>query len=365
MNYYEAELRALKKSNRFRKRVLANYSVRDFASNDYLGLSKNKEMHTLTCKELASYPLHSPTSSMLINGYHQIHKDFEKLLCTLNRFEDAIVTGSGFVANIALIESLVRKNDTLFIDEKFHASGMLIAGLEHLHVEIFHHNDADELNRLLYASKAKRKIVAVEGVYSMEGDLLNKEIFNICDNHDAILIVDEAHSSGVVGENLLGVFELFDIRIKPNYIKMGTLGKAYGSFGAYILASSHIIEYLTNRAKPIIYATALSLYDTLLAYNNLEYIIKNKQSITKELNIRRKIAKELLGIESKSMIICIFVGNNQKVMQIQSQLRGMGFAIGAIRQPTVSKAILRIIPNLSQSADDFRELCRYIMLRHL
>lgn len=360
MNYYGTELRALKRSNRFRQRALVDYTIKDFASNDYLGLSQNKRIHDATCKQLASNPAHSPTSSMLVNGYHPIHQEFEQMLCRLNGFEDAIVLGSGFVANIALIESLVRKNDILFIDEQFHASGMLAASLGHLHVKIFHHNDADELNRLLGASKAKRNIVAVEGVYSMQGDLLNRDIFDACDNHDAILIVDEAHSSGVVGKNLLGVFDFFDIKIKPNYVKMGTLGKAYGSFGAYILASSHIVEYLVNRAKPVIYATSLSLYDTLLAHNNLKYIVNNKNSIKNELSIRRKIAKELLGIKRESMIIPIIIGNNEKVLHIKSKLQSAGFAIGAIRQPTVSKAILRIIPNLSQSADQFKALCANI-----
>lgn len=360
MNYYETELTALKKSNRFRKRVLVDYKARDFASNDYLGLSKNKQTHTLTCKELASTPQHSPTSSMLVNGYHPIHKEFEKLLYRLNKFEDAMILGGGFVANIALIESLVRKNDTLFIDERFHASGMLASQLGHIDVKRFPHNDARALNQLLSKSEAKRNIVAVEGVYSMEGDLLSKEIFDVCDNHDAILIVDEAHSSGVVGENLSGVFDLFNIKIKTNHIKMGTLGKAYGSFGAYVLASSHIIEYLVNRAKPAIYATALSLYDTLLAHNNLNYIASNLLSIRNELFIRREIAKNILGIQSESMIIPILVGDNKKAMQIQAKLKRAGFMVGAIRQPTVPKAILRIIPNLGQSADEFKDLCRHL-----
>ena len=360
MNYYAKELQALKKSSRHRTREVVDYKQKDFASNDYLGLACNKELHTLTCKQLSNNPVHAPKASLLVNGYHQIHKDFEDALCEANGFEDAIVLGSGFNANIALIEALVRKGDTLFMDEKFHASGVLASNLDGLHVSFFKHNDTQELELLLKNSSAKRKIVAVEGVYSMDGDLMEKEIFNICDNHNAILIVDEAHSSGVVGDYLMGVYDLFDIEIKPNHIKMGTLGKAYGSFGAYILASSHIIEYLLNRAKPVIYATSLSLYDTLLAHNSLKYILENREILKREIRSRQEIAQKILHVSTSSLIIPIVLGDNQKVLHVRDELRKYGFIIGAIRPPTVAKAILRIIARIEDDAEVFESLCRKV-----
>ena len=360
MNYYSNELQALKKSSRHRTREVVDYTLQDFASNDYLGLASNQELHALTCKELFSNPVHAPKASLLVNGYHQIHKDFEDALCQANGFEDGVVLGSGFNANIALIEALVRKGDTLFMDEKFHASGVLASNLGGLHVEFFKHNNIDELKALLERSKAKRKIVAVEGIYSMDGDLMDKEIFDICNTHNAILIVDEAHSSGVVGENLMGVYDLFDIEIKPNHIKMGTLGKAYGSFGAYILGSSHIIEYLLNRAKPIIYATSLSLYDTLLAHNSLKYILDNKNKLKEEIKLRQKIVEELLHVSTSSLIVPIILGDNKKVLHVRDELRRNGFMVGAIRQPTVEKAILRIIARIDGDIEVFKILCQKI-----
>ena len=267
MKYYENELKALQKSGRLRTRKILDTNILDFASNDYLGLSHNKELHQQTCASLDKLPLHSSKASLLVNGYHQIHKDFEDALCKANGFEDGVVVGSGFSANIAMIEALVRRGDILFMDEKYHASGVLATKLEHVEVVFFAHNDMDALEALFDVHEdAKRKIVAVEGIYSMDGDLVNPEVFKICEKENTLLIVDEAHSSGVVGKNLMGVFDLYNIKIKPNHIKMGTLGKAYGSFGGYILASEHIIEYLINRAKPIVYATSLSLYDTRLAH---------------------------------------------------------------------------------------------------
>ncbi len=356
--YYTKELDALKRASRHRTRELYDESVLDFASNDYLGLAHNKELHSQTCKELANLSINSTKASMLVNGYHQIHKDFETALCEVNGFEDAVILGSGFNANIALVDTLLRKNDELFMDEKYHASGVLATKLDGKKTTFFKHNDVNELESLLKKSCAKRKIIAIEGIYSMDGDLAPREIFALADRYDAILIVDEAHSSGVVGKKLMGVFDHYNIAIKPNYIKMGTLGKAYGSFGAFILASSHIMEYLLNRAKPIIYATSLSLYDTLLAHNALKYILANVSLLQSKIDERKKIIKDVLGLDMQSMILPINVGDNQKVIDVKNALLKQGFSIGAIRQPTVDSAILRIIPRVANTNEELITLCQ-------
>lgn len=355
--YYTKEIEALKRSKRYRTREVVDNNILDFASNDYLGLAHNKELHNATCKVLSDMPLHSSKASLLVNGYHQIHKDFEAALCEANGFLDGVILGSGFNANMALIESLVRRGDTLFMDEKYHASGVLATRLNGMDVKFFTHNDMRELEELLKTSNANRKIVAVEGIYSMDGDLVSKEVFEICDRYDAILIVDEAHSSGVVGKKLMGVFDYYDVAIKPNHIKMGTLGKAYGSFGAFILASSHIVEYLVNRAKPIIYATSLSLYDTLLAHNALRYMLENRESLKQEIKKRQEIVHEELGIKIEGLIVPIVINDNEKVIKIRDELKSLGYAVGGIRQPTVERAIIRLIARVGNSCDSLRELC--------
>ncbi len=363
MMYYQNELEALKKSKRYRTREVVQPDVLDFASNDYLGLAHIKELHDATCKTLSQMPLHSTKASLLVNGYHQIHKDFEEALCEANGFEEGVIVGSGFNANIALIEALVRRGDVLFMDEKYHASGVLATRLNGMNVKFFAHNDMQELEELLKTTEAKRKIVAVEGIYSMDGDLVSKEVFEICDAHNAILIIDEAHSSGVVGEHLMGVFDHYNVPIKPNYIKMGTLGKAYGSFGAFILASSHIIEYLINRAKPIIYATALSLYDTLLAHNALRYMQQNLLMLKGEIKKRQDVVYEELDIRVEGLIVPIVINDNEKVIEIRDALKSMGYAVGGIRQPTVERAIIRLIARLGVSCDDLRDVCRQVKLQ--
>ena len=358
--FYENELKALKKSGRYRTREVINYSIKDFASNDYLGLAHNKELHKQTSLELSNLEVHSAKASLLVNGYHQIHKDFEDALCEANNFEAGVIVGSGFNANIALVEALVRKGDTLFMDELYHASGVLASNLNNINVVFFKHNDMQELSSLLKNSQANRKIVAVEGIYSMDGDLCPKEVFQISDDANAILIVDEAHSSGVIGDNLMGVFDYYNITPKKNHIKMGTLGKAYGSFGAFILADTHIVDYLLNRAKPIVYATALSLYDTLLAHKSLEYILNNKDTLNKAIKRRQDIISEILGIKVKGLIVPILIGNNKKVLAIKNKLFALGFGVGAIRQPTVKSAIIRLIARVSQSEESLKDLCNHL-----
>ncbi len=355
---YAKELQALKRAGRYRTRNVVNNSFKDFASNDYLGLAHNATLHKQTCNFLNTQDIHASKASMLVNGYHQIHQDFEKALSKANGFEEGIVLGSGFNANIALIEALTRKGDTLIMDELYHASGVLASEIGSIDVVFFPHNDMDALRKLLQKSTAKRNIVAVEGIYSMDGDMCPREVFDIVDEYDnCVLIVDEAHSSGVVGEHLMGVFDYYNIEIKPNYIKMGTLGKAYGSFGAFILASSHIVEYLLNRAKPLIYATSLSLYDTKLAHYSLEYIIQNAAMLTQEIQTRRDIIKESFGISIDGLIVPLHIGDNKKVIVIKDQLLQHNIAVGAIRQPTVPSAIIRLIARLGESKEELLRVC--------
>jgi len=361
VNFYENELKALKRSGRYRTREVVTNLVHDFASNDYLGLSHKKELHEKTSYELSKLDIHSSKASMLVNGYHQIHKDFEDALCEANEFSAGIVMGSGFNANIALIESLVRKGDTLFMDELYHASGVLATQLNSVNVVFFKHNDMKELRYLLANSPAQRKIIAVEGIYSMDGDLCPREVFEIADETKSILIVDEAHSSGVIGKKLMGIFDYYGVEVKDNYIKMGTLGKAYGSFGAFILASEHIVEYLLNRAKPIIYATSLSLYDTLLAHNSLRYILENSEELKEQIKRRQEIVFQELGVKVEGLIVPLLIADNKKVLKIKDDLYKLGFAVGGIRQPTVPHAIIRLIVRLGESEESLMALCKKLV----
>ncbi len=360
MNYYENELKALKRSGRLRERKVFDNQLVDLASNDYLGFASDKNMAKKAFELLEAQFEHAPKASMLVNGYHPLHAQFEQALCKANGFESGVIVGSGFSANIAMIEALVRKGDTLFMDELYHASGQLASKLVDGEVVRFRHNDVTHLEELLKSSLAKRKIIAIEGIYSMDGDLAAKEIFELANAYNAILIIDEAHSSGVIGEHLMGILDYYHLPVRDNYIKMGTLGKAYGSFGAYILASSHIIEFLINRAKPIIYATAPSLFDTALGYQALLKLESQYQQLKQEIQQRQALVEKILGIKVEGLIVAVVIDDNRKVVEIQKELLDQGYIVGAIRQPTVSKAIIRLIARVGVSLENLEKVCRLV-----
>ncbi len=348
-NLYENELKALKKAGRFRERKLFEDDLEDMASNDYLGLSCNKKQFEKAVKLVKKYETRTSKASMLVNGYHPIHKAFEESMAKQSGFEEGLVVGSGYLANMAIIEALVRKSDMLFMDEEYHASGVMAAELLGERVVKFRHNDVEDLRQKLAQYPAKRQIIAVEGVYSMGGDLCDKAIFELADEKKAIMIVDEAHSAGVLGENLLGIFEHYGIKITERHIKMGTLGKAYGSYGAYILSSSTIISFLVNRGKPIIYSTAPSVFDTALALVNMKHIQKHAKKYRKKIDKRLVIVRQMLEVECESLIVPIEIRDNLSVLQMQEELIAYAYLVGAIRQPTVKKPIMRLILNVKVS----------------
>lgn len=354
---YQNELTALKKSNRYRVRKLRDEALLDFCSNDYLGLAHHRNLFERAVTQVGMHPEHGPKSSMLVNGYHPIHEELEGFLIRQHGFEAALVCGSGFLANFSLLEALPRKKDLLLLDEEYHASGMVASKTVDAKVLTFRHNDAEHLETLIKTNEHHRIIIAVEGIYSMSGTLLNRAIFDVADTNNALLIVDEAHSVGVVGEHLRGVFELFGITPKANHIKMGTLGKALGSYGAYILCSAHIAEFLNNRAKAIIYTTAPSLFDIALGYQGLLYVMKHAQRLSLEIAARQKVVFELLD-ETMQGLICSYVPRHHRdVLSLQASLQKHGFMVGAIRPPTVQTSLLRLIPRLEPTIESLTALC--------
>ncbi|MBE0492141.1 MAG: pyridoxal phosphate-dependent aminotransferase family protein [Sulfurospirillum sp.] len=348
---YQKELDALQKAHRFRQKTAHPTGLIDLASNDYLGLAGKKQLLKRAYQSVAFYDVHAPKSSLMVNGYHQIHKDFENFLCRQNGFEAAHLLGSGFLANLSLLEALPRRGDMLLIDEEYHASGVMGSKLCNAKVIFFRHNDALHVRQILQTHSYERVIIAVEGIYSMSGDIVDREFFDIATEYEALLIVDEAHSSGILGVNLLGVFEHYGIEIKQNFIKMGTLGKAYGSYGAYILCSLHVSLFLQNRAKAMIYSTAVSLFDIALAHQSMLYIQKHKKELALQIAKRQMLVREYFDQDMAGLILKLEVGSSKEVLALQAILREKNFFVGAIRPPTYPKAMLRVIPKIDVSLE--------------
>ena len=352
---YENELGVLLAKDRFRERKLYK-GFADFASNDYLGFASDKNQIKKATKTLLKQEFYSPRASQLVNGYAHIHAKFEELLCKTNGFESAMLFGSGFLANLSLSSTLARKGDLILMDAEYHASGVMGTENSQGKVEFFDHNNADMLVQKLQNRDAyERVFIFVEGVYSMIGDILNPKIFEIADKYNAVLVVDEAHSVGVLGENLLGVFEHFDIEPKENHIKMGTMGKALGSFGAYVLASSDVISFLENRARPFVYATALSLFDTALAYHNYKKMLKNAKKLKKIVDDRMQRVCDATNNHFDTPIVMLEAEQNQ-TKKLHNILFANKILTGFIRPPTVARAALRVVVGVGESEDKFDKL---------
>lgn len=358
---YQKELTALKKANRYRSRRVYDEALIDFSSNDYLGLAENPVLFKRAFDQVSMHKSHAPKASLLVNGYHPIHQEFEEFLIRQSGFESAIVCGSGFLANFSLIEALPRKKDILLLDEEYHASGIIASKVLDAEVLFFKHNDVTHLESLIKSHTFERLIIAVEGIYSMSGDRLERAIFDLADKYEAILIVDEAHSVGVLGDHLRGVFEFYGITPRANHIKMGTLGKALGSYGAYILCSEHISDFLLNRAKALIYTTAPSLFDIALGYQGFLYLLKNHEKINEEILKRQAIIKKYFDQNLCGLIFSYALKEGEDALFVQKHLMNEGFLVGAIRPPTVSKPILRIIPRLSESEARLEKLCMLLL----
>lgn len=360
---YAQELKAILSASRFRERKIYPASLSDFASNDYLGLANHQKLLKKAFLRLKRVPYHAPKASMLVNGYTRLHASFEETLANVNGFEAGLLVGSGFLANLALIESLLRTRDHIFLDAEYHASGQLAARLlDKNQVTFFRHNDPDHLKELLETIPcAGRKIIAIEGVYSMSGAIAKKEFTLLAREHGALLIVDEAHSSGVIGERLLGYFDHHQLTPSTYEIKMGTLSKAYASYGAYILASREIITFLENRAKSIIYTTALSLFDTALAHENFLYIQKHHARLREKLEKRQKIASNALDLKLESPILAYPIANTSQLLEIGAKLQKEGFLVGVIRPPTVKTPIIRAILRLAATKRETKTLCDRIL----
>ncbi len=234
--------------------------------------------------------------------------------------------------------------------------GVLASKLVDCEVYYFKHNDSQDLERILSTITYQRAIVAVEGIYSMEGDLLDREIFTVADKYGALLIIDEAHSAGVIGKHLLGIFDYYDITPNSNHIKMGTLGKAMGSYGAYILANEEIISFLQNRAKAIIYATAPSIFDIALAMCSMKKIQEDRKLFSYAIQERYDLVKEVLDISLQSPILKIEVESSAVAIALKEFALDEGYLIGAIRPPTVDKAMLRIILRTNISLEKIQNL---------
>ncbi len=336
----------------------------DFSSNDYLGLSRNQELHQRVDHAYQSSSLGNKlgsTGSRLISGNNVYFEQTEALLATVHLAESALLFNTGYMANLAVFSTLPQKGDTILYDELSHAcikDGIRLSMADRFP---FRHNDLEGLENKLKKAKGQ-KYIAVESVYSMDGDFAPlKELVVLCEKYEAILIVDEAHSTGVFGKNGSGL--VCELGLESQIpIRIHTFGKAMGCHGAVVVGPKELKPYLVNFARPFIYTTGMSLHSTIAIHESYLYLSQNTylQQVIKD---RIQLFNQLLPhseskIKSESPIQAIVFPGNNHAKSKALELQMAGFDVRPILSPTVKKGSerLRICLHTFNSESDIGNL---------
>jgi 8-amino-7-oxononanoate synthase len=333
-----------------------------FCSNDYLGLAGHPELIEAAQAGAARYGVGSGASHLVL-GHSAAHHRLEERLAQFTGLPRALLFSSGYHANLAVVTALAGRGDAVFADRLNHASLNDAALLARAEFRRYPHLDLSALERLLASSRARRKLVVTDAVFSMDGDIAPApELIALCERHDAWLLLDDAHGFGVLGGSGRGVLEHFDVQ-SPRVIVMATLGKAAGVFGAFVAAHDEVIETLVQRARTYIYTTAMP---PLLAHaleKSLELIGRDtwRRDRLSQLIIKLNqivISKRWRLLPSMTAIQPLVIGINAEALAVSEALARAGLLVPAIRPPTVPRgtARLRISLSAAHCAEDVERL---------
>ena len=344
----------------------------DFSSNDYLGLSGHPEFKDASKEAMDKWGA-SASASRLLSGDLRLHHRLEEEIALFKGKESALVFNSGYQANVGIISALCEKGDIIFSDRLNHASiidGIVLSGARFFR---FRHNDTGHLEALLKKErdKFKRAVIITETIFSMDGDrCLLKEIVELKESYNCILMVDEANATGIFGGCGSGVAEEEGLTEKIDLI-MGTFSKALGSFGAYVACARKITDYLINSSRSFIYSTALP--PSVIAVNlaGLDLIKKEpfrrKKLLENSDYFRRELEKRGFSVRGSSQIIPLILGDSEKAINLSRELRNRGYWALPIRPPTVPAGEARLRFSLTyhhakemleKLVDDICEVCR-------
>ncbi|MFW5490624.1 MAG: 8-amino-7-oxononanoate synthase [Desulfovibrio sp.] len=364
MQSIQAALESLKKDHRFRSIPNIDYGadkhvllqerhILNLASNNYLGFSERAEIRRAAVIAAQNYGTTSG-ASRLVSGTYGPYDALEEEVARFKGTEAALIFNSGYAANLAICSSLADRNCVIFSDRLNHASivdGIILSRATHVR---YRHNDMAHLEKCLEKhAGTHRKIVITDSVFSMDGDMADvAQAARLCKSHGALLVLDEAHAAGVLGQGRglaseLGVADQVDLH-------MGTFSKAMGSFGAYVAGSRTMIDWLMNTARSFIYSTSLPP-SVIGANREALRIVQNEPQTGKRLMaISKDLRDALNGMgfdtgQSQTQIIPVILGDNGATLAARDFLLQRGLLVGAIRPPTVPKGTARL--RLSLRAD--------------
>jgi 8-amino-7-oxononanoate synthase len=317
-----------------------------FCSNNYLNLAADERLVAAGKEAMDKFGFGS-ASSRLISGTIKPHAELEKKLAQMFRKESALVFPTGFMANLAILQTIPKKGDLILLDKLDHASIIDAARSSEAEFRTYHRTQNDKIENLLASKEYNRKFIVTETIFSMDGDCADlKKLVELKKKYNAFLIIDEAHAFGCCGKTGAGIAEELGI-LNDIDIIVATLSKSAGCMGGFLAADKCVIDFLINKARTFIYTTAPLPANSAAALCALE-IIKTSDDKRKRLKdnsdyLRTKLKK--LGFntgESSSHIIPIIIGDNKKTLDISRKLFEKGFFVVAIRPPTVAPGTSRL-----------------------
>jgi 8-amino-7-oxononanoate synthase len=321
----------------------------NLASNNYLGLADDPRLVSSAREALEKYGL-GAGASPLVSGHLEVHEKLEAALAEFKGAEAALVFSSGYAANAGVLSALATPRDVIFLDALVHASlhdGARLSGAE---VRRYKHKDLDDLRRLIRNTSFVRgeRIVVTDGVFSMDGDLAPlPELIELCEEMNAILVVDDAHGTGIVGASGRGVAEYFGVE-KRIPVQIGTLSKAFGLQGGFVVGSKMLIDFIVNRARSFIYSTAISPILAAAALCAIEVIKEEdwRRQLAWKYRVHLRKGLQEKGYEIKGELaapmLLIMIGEAEEALKLASELENNGIFAPAIRPPTVPQGTSRI-----------------------
>ncbi|MBX3620961.1 MAG: 8-amino-7-oxononanoate synthase [Rhizobacter sp.] len=341
-----------------------------FASNDYLGLAQHPALIAAAQEAAARYGV-GATASALVCGHEAPHEALEAELAAFVGRPRALYFGSGYLANVGLVPALVGRGDAVFSDALNHACLIDGVRLSRAEAHVYPHLDLATLAAQLAASTAVRKLVVSDAVFSMDGSIAPlPELVSLCEAHDAMLMVDDAHGFGILGPEGRGTAQHFGVH-SPRLLYMATLGKAAGNAGAFVAGEADAIEWVMQRARTYIFATAAPAMVVAAARASLVVLAQESWRRERLAAHVARLREALTGspwrlLPSPTAIQPLIVGDNQQALDLAAALQARGLWVPAIRPPTVPEgtARLRISLCAAHSAHDLEQLIAALSTLH-
>lgn len=313
-----------------------------FCCNDYLNLSQHPDVKSAAIEATERYGV-GAGASRLVTGNHPLFRELEVRLARLKGTEDACVFGSGYLANLGIIPSLIGQEDLIVADELSHACLLAGAKLSGAALHLFRHNEPLHLEQILQSERARHPhaLIVTDGVFSMDGDLapLNA-LGEVAARYDAWLMTDDAHGVGVVGGGRGSSF-VEGVTVRPP-LQMGTLSKAIGSYGGYLCASKAVVDLMRTRARTLIYSTGLPPGVVAASLAALDLIERDTALVARPMSKAALFAAQLGLPEPQSCIVPIVLGAAERALAASALLEEERFLVTAIRPPTVPAGTARL-----------------------